>query len=451
MSTFLADGPAAAPAGSGLRSIPGNRGLPWIGETFESMHHPMEWATRRYENFGPVSWTTSFGITTVSMLGPDAFDTVMMNRDKHFASGPFWNFLIGPFFHRGLMLLDFDEHLFHKRIMQQAFTKTRLTSYLDAMNPTIDAAMDQWSEGDLRAFPAIKQMTLDVATRTFMGAALGGDSDRVNRAFIDCVRAGTAYVRFRVPGLRWSRGLTGRRVLEDMLRKEIPAKRAGNGDDLFSALCHAKSEDGHSFSDDDVVNHMIFLLMAAHDTTTITMSMMMFYLAKHPEWQAKCRAESLALGKSSLDYDDLDNLVSLDLVMKESLRLVPPVGSIPRATVADTEVMGYFIPAGTFVSVMPDFTHHMPQYWNEPRKFDPERFSAERREDKVHKHAWVPFGAGAHKCIGQHFGGMQVKAVMHKMLQNFEWSIEPGYRLRLDHTSLPRPKDGLHVCLHRRS
>ena len=94
------------------------------------------------------------------------------------------------------------------------------------------------------------------------------------------MRAATSFVRFPVPGLRWSRGLAGRRLLEDYLRPRIPEHRASDGDDLFTALCHAQSEDGETFTDDDVVNHMIFLLMAAHDTSTSTLTTMAYYLAQ---------------------------------------------------------------------------------------------------------------------------------------------------------------------------
>ncbi len=451
MSTFLIAPPARAPRSTGLQSVQGRAGLPLIGESLRMLHTPLEWAEKRYERYGPVSWTSAFGKQIVAALGPDAWDVPMMNRDKSFASGPSWDYIIGPFFKRGIMLLDFDEHMFHKRIMQQAFSKTRLVSYLDAMNPTIQQGLSGWAESDqFKGYPAIKQVTLDIATRTFMGAPLGPDADRINKAFIACVRAGTAYVRRPVPGLRWSRGLQARQVLEEMLRAQLSAKRAGDGEDLFSALCHSRSDDGDSFTDDDVINHMIFLLMAAHDTTTITMTTMMYYLAKHPEWQERCRAESLALGSDTVDFAGQDALQSLDLVMKESLRLLTPLPEISRSAVKDTEILGHFIPAGTFIMVMPQFTHYMEEYWPDPYRFDPERFAEGRREDKVHKHAWVPFGAGVHKCIGQYFGGMQVKAVMHQVLQQFEWSVEPGYEVPWDRTSLPSPKDGLRLNLVRR-
>ena len=434
-----------APPGSGLRAVPGDPGPPLIGYTLRMMHDPLGFTRQRSERLGPVSWLSALGTRMVIVAGPEATGAVLQNRDKAFASGPAWSYFIGPFFHRGIMLLDFDEHLHHRRILQQAFTPERLTGYLERMNPAIDAGLSRWRPGRLPLYPGMKQLTLDLATDIFMGGQLGPEADRVNRAFIDCVRAGTAYLRFPVPGLRWSRGLAGRRTLERFLRAQLPGKRAGAGEDLFSVLCHA-SADGRRFTDDDVVNHMIFLLMAAHDTSTITMSAMGYYLARHPEWQQRCRAESAGLG-DRLRYQDLDRLTSLDLVMKESLRLVAPVPSLPRRAVRDTAVLDYFIPAGTLVAVSPHFTHHMPEYWPDPERFDPERFAEQRREDKVHRHAWEPFGAGAHKCIGMYFASVQVKAVMHQLLSRFQWSVPRGYEAPWDFTSLPRPRDGLPVQL----
>ena len=95
---------------------------------------------------------------------------------------------------------------------------------------------------------------------------------------------------------------------------------------------------------------MIFLMMAAHDTSTITATAMAFYFAKHPEWQARAREESLALGTSQPTIEQLDSLTTLDLVFKEAMRLVAPVPALVRRTTADTALLGRFIPKGTIVN-----------------------------------------------------------------------------------------------------
>jgi cytochrome P450 len=431
-----------------LRPLPGERGLPVIGNSLKFASGKMVASHEWLDKYGPVSWTKAVGQTWVNVEGPDACGAVLQDRDRVFdASG--WSLLIGPFFHRGLMLLDGQEHHRHRRIMQEAFTADRLAGYLEPMNATIADGLAGWPTGKLRFYPAIKQLTLDVATRTFMADEIGAESQRVNRAFSDTVRAGTSFVRVPVPGLRWSKGLAGRRLLEDYLRPRIAEHRAGDGSDLFSALCHVRTEDGERFTDEDVVNHMIFLLMAAHDTSTSTLTTMAYYLARYPEWQERCREESRAVSAGPVSYDDLDKLVSLDLVMKESMRLVTPVPGVTRRASRDTELLGYRVPAGSYIAVHLWGLHHMAEVWPEPERFDPERFAEHRREDKVHRYAYMPFGNGVHKCIGMYFGGMEIKAAMHQLLQRYRLTTEPGYRMPIDWVSLPRPKDGLPIHLHR--
>lgn len=437
-------------ATSHLKAIPGNRGWPVVGSTLALMKDPIGIMRRRYQRYGPISWTSAFGLRMVYMMGPEANQFVMLNRGELFSNHDGWDYFIGKFFHRGIMLLDFDEHKWHRKIMQQAFNRDVLKGYLERMGPHIQSGIEDWhTVPDFHVLNAVKQLTLDLATDVFMGYELGPEADSINTAFIDTVRAGTALVRANVPGGRWSKGLKGRKVLEKFFRKELPAKRASKDSDLFSVLCHASTEDGQQFSDDDVVNHMIFLMMAAHDTSTITLSTLFYYLAKNPQWQERLREESRALNKTCIDYEDLASLTGIGMAMKEALRLCAPVPSMPRRTVKDVEFQGYLIPKGSFITISPYFTHYMEELWPEPEKFDPERFSEERREDKVHPYAWVPFGGGAHKCIGLHFAEMQVKAILHQVLLKYRWSVPAGYEMPVDLTSLPVPGDGLPVKLER--
>lgn len=282
-----------------------------------------------------------------------------------------------------------------------------------------------------------------------MGKRSGADAARVNRAFVDAVRGGTAIVRYPVPGLRWAKGIRGRKVLERYFAERLPAKRAADGTDLFSMLCHATGDDGERFADADVINHMIFLMMAAHDTSTITSSAAAYYLAKHPQWQERARAESLQLGDALPDIEALDRLDSLDLVVKEALRLVAPIPALARMTVKDTEVLGHHLPAGVLVGINPQANHFDPGCWTDPMKFDPERFNQQRREDKSHRYAWMPFGGGAHKCIGMHFGTLEVKALLHEMLRTYRWSLPPDYTVHWHHGPAPVPVDGLPLRLEK--
>ena len=205
---------APPPPASGLRGIPGDTGPPLVGYSLRFLSDERRWARRRYDVYGPVSWADVFGTRIVTALGPDATEAVLRNRDKAYSQRG-WEHFIGPFFRRGLMLLDFEEHLHHRRIMQQAFTRPRMEGYLAAMQPHLAEAVGAWRPAErFPWFPEIKRLLLENATEVFVGVDLGDREQRLRRAFLDTVQAGTAIVRADVPGGRWHAGLRGRRELE---------------------------------------------------------------------------------------------------------------------------------------------------------------------------------------------------------------------------------------------
>ena len=225
-----------------------------------------------------------------------------------------------------------------------------------------------------------------------------------------------------MPPFTWWRGLKARKLLEDYFARAGQGARGKEGTDLLTVLCQTEDEDGNRFSDEDIVNHMIFLMMAAHDTSTSTATTMAYNLAANPEWQERCRDESDRLGDGPLDIESLEKLESLDLVMNESIRLVTPVQWAMRQAVRDTDLLGYYIPKGTNVIAYPGMNHRLPELWTDPVKFDPERFAEPRNEHKKHRYAFTPFGGGAHKCIGMVFGQLEIKTIMHRLLRRTGWS-----------------------------
>ncbi len=342
---------AEPPAGSGLKPAMGDSGVPLLGHTIEFFRSGPDFARHLYRKHGPVFYSEVPLLASVNILGPDAVREVFSNKNKDFSQEG-WYPIIGPFFWRGLMLLDFEEHLHHRHIMQAAFTRPRLASYVEQMDRVATAIVRDWPSDDSRFLihPAAKQLTLDIASMVFMGHEPGTDEElvaRVNHAFTTTVRAGGALIRYPVPPFKWWRGMRARKLLENYYAERVTERRRSQGTDLLTVLCHTEDDDGNSFSDTDIINHMIMLMMAAHDTSTSTITTMAYHLAAHPEWQERCREESARLGDGPLDIDSLEKLESLDLVMNESLRMVAPLPFMMRKTVRDTDLMGHYLPAGT--------------------------------------------------------------------------------------------------------
>jgi cytochrome P450 len=406
---------------------------------------------RMYERYGPVVMTSFGTMKSVNLFGPEANKVVMLDREGNLSAKGAWDLIMGRIFSNGLLLMDGEEHRHHRRIMQQAFTIPALKSYVEQMSSRIAEDVADWHEAGpgFLAYPAFKSLTLNLAASVFLGADLGGITRHLNRAFEDTVAASMSVIRLRIPGLEFRRGLIGREWMIDFFQRLLPERRASNGSDMLSQLCRAQSEDGDRFSDEEIVDHMIFLMMAAHDTTTSTLSSMMFELARRPEWQERLRDESRALGTERLGFADMDELESLYWVMQETLRRYPPLSTVPRLSVREFEFDGYRVPANALIVVYPIHTHHMKEWWSEPHRFDPERFSDARAEHRRHSHSWVPFSGGAHTCIGLRFAELQIKSIMHQLLLRYRWSVPAGYEMPVQQAPISKPRDGLPVTLER--
>ena len=429
-------------------SIPLVKGLPLVGNLPKFLRDPLANA-RSLAVHGNVVRSRTF-FETVTLLGPEANQFVLHDREGNFSNRGGWAYWIDAVFPGAIMAMDDPAHKQHRRIMQGAFKRSAMERYVQDMGPVIARVLAAWPAGKGQTtlfFPQVKALTLNIAARVFMGMALGPEADRMNQAFVDTVAASLALVRRPLPPLAMWRGVRARRYLVQTMRARLADKRASEGPDLFSQLCHARSEDGEAFSDDEVVNHMIFLMMAAHDTTTSALTTMVYCLARQPEWQDRLRQDAQALPDAHLQYAQLAGCERTEWVMKEALRMYPPLTSIPRKAARDCEFGGYRIPKGTPVGISPIHTHHLPSIWTLPMQFDPERFSPARAEHRQHAYAYLPFGGGAHLCIGQHFADMEVKSVLHQLLRRFKFSVPEGYRMPYQLVPIAKPRDGLPIQL----
>lgn len=435
------------PANS-LDHIPGDDGWPLVGTTFKQLADPIGFNRRMRETYGPVFRMNSFGSRSVALIGAEANELVLFDREKIFSSEQGWGSILDQLFPRGLMLLDFDHHRADRRALSIAFKPEPMRHYSAALDRGIAERVATWSGREMLFYPAIKKLTLDLAADSFLGLPWGPEADRINKAFVDMVQAAVGVVRKPLPFTKMGRGVAGRKFLVEYFTREVHRRRAeGGGQDMFSQFATATREDGSLLPVDEVVDHMIFLMMAAHDTITSSATSLVWLLAKNPEWQDKLRAEILAVTGGEgrpLSYDDMGKLELTEMAFKEALRLIPPVPSLPRRALKDFTFKGVRVPAGTPVGISPAAVHMEEEHWPEPAKFDPLRFTPEQVA-KRHKYAWVPFGGGAHMCLGLHFAYMQVKILLAHLLSRYQIEIEPGYAPEWQPWPIPKPKDGLRV------
>jgi len=414
-------------------------------------HKTLEVVTGLYEHHGPVVRHGTRLMPMVSLFGPEANRFVLTDPEQVLSAKRAWDAIMGRIFTNGLLLRDGADHLRHRRIMQPAFRAAALSEYVERMNPYIADMIADWHDhrDAFRAFAAFKTLTLNLACSIFLGIELGPEAERLNHAFEATVAASMSMVRLPIPGLEFQRGLRGRGFMIDFFGSLLAAKRDGIGADMFSRLCYAESEDGSRYSDAEIIDHMIFLMMAAHDTTTSTLTSMTYELARHPEWQERVRAECRSYDRDALEYEDLAKLETLGLVLNETLRRHPPLSTIPRFTERAFAFGGFRVPADTMVAIYPLHTHHMEEYWTEPFRFDPERFAPGRAEHERHPYLFVPFGGGAHMCIGYRFADLQIRAIMYQLVRRFRWSVRAGYVMPEQQAPIAKPRDGLPIRFER--
>lgn len=426
--------------------IPGENGLPIIGTTIRVLRDPSGYGQRMVKTHGKVFRGNAFGQPSVNLVGAEANELLLFDRDKIFSSEQGWGPVLNLLFPRGLMLMDFDHHRMDRRALGIAFKPEPMRAYAKDMNRIFADQLKRW-RGDMLFYPAIKQLTLDVAASSFLGVPLGPEADKVNQAFVDMVQASVGAVRRPLPFTKMRKGVKGREYLIGYFGPQIAERRRNeNRQDMFSQFCRATRDDGSHMSDGEIIDHMNFLMMAAHDTITSSVTSMVWLLASHPEWQEKLREECLAIAPAGSEIGDaeLPRFELTEYAFKESLRMIAPVPAIPRRALKDFTFMGHHIPAGTAVGITPQHVHMMAEHWENPEQFDPMRFTPEKVKAR-HKYAWVPFGGGAHMCLGLHFAYLQMKIFMHHLLTSVRIEVADNYDPKWQPWPIPKPRDGLRV------
>jgi cytochrome P450 len=429
--------------------IPGDLGLPYIGSTLDFARDINGLIVKCWKKYGDVFKIRVLGENIIGMAGADANKLILQEEQDAFLSKEGWNFIIGDLFKDAIMLSDGEQHSRYRRIMQTAFHKQPMIGYLEVIEQEVQEYLDHEipiKKGKLITYPAMVRLTMKIAGRLFFGVEF---SEKHLDAIMEVTIASMSPIHLDIPYTTYGKGMEARRMLAKYYASHIKKNRENPGDDMFSQMCIAKSENGEMFSDEEIINQMIFVMMASHDTTTSTLSSMIYETAKHPEWQERMRAESRQFyAEGPLDYGRLKDFKEIGMVLNECLRLHPALVVLPRYAAKDFVFKGYHIPKGSRVAISTYATHIDPRVYPDPLRFDPLRFSDERAEHKKTPFSFIPFGAGRHICIGKYFAEMEAKIVMSHFVKRFKWSVPPGYQMRYA-PPLNHPIDGLPIRIER--
>jgi len=202
-------------------------------------------------------------------------------------------------------------------------------------------------------------------------------------------------------------------------------------------------ETGERLTEQEIIDETRTLLLAGYETTVNMLVWTWYLIGKHPDVEQQARAElHEAVGDGPVTFNDLPKLRLLANVFKESLRLYPPIWLMGRRVVRPVELGGYHLPTDAVMAISPYVMHRNPEYFPEPETFNPERFVVE-----LPKNVYIPFGLGAHVCIGQHFALMEATLIMANILQRFHLALPPSYVAVPEGLGTLKPKAKIIVTL----
>jgi cytochrome P450 len=412
-----------------------------------------------YERFGPIFTLRVFHERFVFMLGPAANHYILVEkaRNFHWRDGDFGQLI--PLLGDGLLTIDGDYHRRARRIMLPAFHHESIAAAIDTMVNETQRALDSWRPGQsIDVYHWARELAMRIAMRALLGLD-PEDRESGARAAYHFERAlsfyGTGpFARMqRGPGSPWRRLHASRRVLDEIVYAEIHRRRAREeeGTDILGLLLAARDEDGSGFSDEEIRDQLMTLMFAGHDTSTSTISFLLYELARHPKslqriWEEQ---DQILAGRVPTTAVLAGGLPQLDMALDETLRLYPPAWIGPRRAVGAFEFDGQHVPAGAYVAYCSWASHRLRDVFSDPEAFVPDRFSAERKA-ALPKGAYVPFGAGSRTCIGMRFGQLEIKTVSTLLLQQFSLELPSAHTMHVRQMPTLSPDGGLPMVLHER-
>ncbi|MGF1514470.1 MAG: cytochrome P450 [Elainellaceae cyanobacterium] len=428
---------------------PGSLGLPVIGETLAFFREP-QFAQKRHQKYGPVFKTRLLGKPTIFLKGPDALHFVLTNENKYFVVSwpPSVKALLGPC---SLALQTGHTHIQRRRLLVQAFQPRALAGYIPTVEQISDRYLQRWlQQQPLTWYPELRDYTLDIACKLFVGLDRGSQSQLGELFEIWC--GGLFSIPLRLPWTAFGRAQKAREQLltelERLIRDRQRQLEQGENlsqDDALSLLLQATDDDGTRLSLDELKDQVLLLLFAGHETLTSAVTNFCLLMAQHPKVKARAQAEQAVFAGQPLTLDGLRQMTYLDQVTKEVLRFLPPVGGGFRNVLQPCSYGGYDIPKDWAVLYQINSTHADAAVFAHADRFDPDRFSPERAEDKAKPFSHVPFGGGLRECLGKEFARLELKIFAVKLLQGYDWTLLPDQNLEMTVTPTPHPKDGLRV------
>ena len=441
-----------------VSSPPGPKGR-LIGDNLrEYARDPLGFLSDCAREYGDVVRLRFMGQNLFLLSDPDLIEYVLVENNRNFTKARILKRnrrLLGE----GLLTSEGEFWRRQRRLAQPAFHRKSVAAYGEVMVTYAKRSLEAWRDGQtIDVHEEMMHLTLEIVAKCLFDADLGARTTDVGKAMKVALENFSSQRRLvRIPrGVPTPHNIRfemAARNLDEIVGAIIEGRRKGGEykGDLLSMLVLAEDEDGERMTDKQLRDEVMTLFLAGHETTANALSWTFWLLSLSPNAEAKLAEElERVLGDRTPTMSDLSDLPYVERVVKESMRLYPPAWVVGREAIAECEIGGYRMPAGTTALMSQWVMHRDPRYHENPERFAPDRWTAKYAK-ALPRFAYFPFGGGPRQCIGAGFAMTEACLILVTVAQRFRMELSPGQRVEPYASITLRPKEGIRMSLVERS
>ncbi len=405
-------------------------GLPLIGHTRAFVSDTVGLLQRTHDECGPVGKLKLLGKDIILFTGPEAQEALFRQPDRVLSPSAAYKMMV-PVFGEGVAYgAEPSKMAEQMHMLYPALRNNRMRTYAEVVaRETLDMLAGWGDEGEIEASEFFATLTNYTSSSCLLGREFRNEmSEEFAKVYHDLERGIVAwgYVHPYLPIPAFRRRDRARARLGEMVSGIVEArKRSGyRGEDFLQTLIDAEYADGHKLTDHEVTGMLVAAMFAGHHTSAVTAAWTLIELLQHPRFLTEVRDEirDRYAGEESYGFQSLRNLEKTEGAVKEALRIHPPLFILLRAAVQECEILGYRVKKGNWVAVSPLVAHRDEATFKNALQFDPTRYEPGREEDK-RPFAYISFGGGRHKCMGNAFALLQIKTIMAVLLQRYDFEL----------------------------
>jgi len=437
-------GAAPMSAAAGGKRVPrASGGLPFLGHLLQLRRAPIDLMQRVHDECGEIGEMRLANKSVVMMYGEAAHEAFFRAPDEQLDQAAAYPFMT-PVFGKGVVF-DATPEQRKQAIKNQSLRDQYMRGHAQVIADETEALIAKWGEsGEIDLLDFFAELTMYTSSACLLGVEF---RQQLTPEFSECfydLEKGTdafAYVNPYLPLPSFRKRDRARARLVELIDEIIQRRRnlPQEPRDLLHVLTKLKDDNGQRrYSTDQITGMFISMMFAGHHTSSGTASWTLIELLRNPAWMKRVvdELDTLYADGSEVSYQALREIPDLECSIKEALRLHPPLIILMRKVMHDFRYKDWTVEAGKLVAVSPSISNRMPECFPNPQAFDPDRYKPGREEDK-RVFAWIPFGAGRHRCVGAAFAMMQLKAIFSVLLRRCEFEMsQPAESYCNDHTKM---------------